>query len=411
MSTRSTVHRVARAIARRTAPARPPTSPIVKDAALTDIASTTSAASTGVAAATIDLVAAPPVVEEPSPRDDVRALQQLINAATAQRLEVDGIFGPKTKGAVQFLQRRLELPPTGEADAMTLALAVQRIEDSRRRRAAPRRFLLALPVPPAAGARPRRRQLLVDVPTQMFIGRELDENGLAGYEPETLAVFLAALARRPQGTVLDVGANIGVFSMLAAALSDWEVVAFEPTPELAVAARRVAEANSLRFTVEEVALGRESGSATFYLSDVTDASNSLAAGFRPSTRSLLVPVETLDDWSARTGIVPDVIKIDTETTEPDVLHGARGLLREHRPWLLCEVLPGHREEDLLAELVPLGYTWHHIRDGEPLEATTELDATDPNRNWLFTPEPLDAAFLGEVDAWRRALAGLDERIP
>jgi FkbM family methyltransferase len=402
------VQRVARAVARRTAAA----------AAAAAARSARSAQSVGKAAAVTNpatdpsasgAAGAPPAAapkEKPLPRDYVRALQRLLNAATAQRLTVDGVFGPKTKGAVQFLQRRLELPATGEPDAMTLALGVQRVEDNRRKREAPRRFLLALPQPPAVDAPPRRRQLLVDVPTQMFIGRELHENGLAGYEPETLAVFLAALARRPRGTVLDVGANIGVFSMIAAALSDWQVIAFEPTPELAAAARRVAEANGLNYTVEEIALGRESGSATFYLSDVTDASNSLAAGFRPSTRSLLVPVETLDDWSARTGIVPDVIKIDTETTEPDVLAGARGLLREHRPWLLCEVLPGHRREDLMAELEPLGYTWHHIRDGKPLEPTTVLDATDPDRNWLFTPEPLDAEFVAQVDAWGEALVRL-----
>ncbi|MDQ1715119.1 MAG: hypothetical protein QOC60_1064 [Frankiaceae bacterium] len=347
-----------------------------------------------------------PADQDLTPRPEVRALQGIINNATAQRLTVDGVFGPKTKAALQFLQKRLGLPETGEPDTMTLVLAHARIEDSRRKRAASRRFILQLPKSPSPTAPPRRRHLLVDVPAHMFIGRELEEGGLAGYEPETLAVFLAALARRGDGVVLDVGANIGVFAMLAGALSDWRVFGFEPTPELAAAARRVAEANSLQITMEEVALGRETGVATFYLSDVTDASNSLAAGFRPSTKHLVVPVEALDEWSARTGMVPQLIKIDTETTEPDVLAGSRALLHAHRPWLLLEVLPGHRRQDLIDELSPLGYSWYHIIDGEPLLATDTLTPTDPNRNWLFTPEPIDDAFLADVDAWRAALAAL-----
>ena len=356
-----------------------------------------------------------------TPRAEVRALQGIINNATAQRLTVDGVFGPKTMAALIFLQKRLGLPETGEPDAMTLVLAHGRIEDSRRKRAAARRFILQLPQPPAQdqsaqdqpaqdqpvqAAPARRRQLLIDVPAHMFIGRELEEGGLAGYEPETLAVFLGAMARSTEGIVLDVGANIGVFAMLAGALTDWRVFGFEPTPELAAAARRVAEANSLQITMEEVALGRETGAATFYLSDVTDASNSLAAGFRPSTKSLLVPVETLDEWTTRTGMVPNLIKIDTETTEPDVLAGGRELLRKHRPWLLLEVLPGHRREDLITELTPLGYSWYHIIDGQPLAVTDALTPTDPNRNWLFTPEPIDAAFVANVDAWRAALSAL-----
>jgi hypothetical protein len=70
------------------------------------------------------------------------------------------------------------------------------------------------------------------------------------------------------------------------------------------------------------------------------------------------------------------------------------------------VLPGHRRQDLIDELSPLGYSWYHIIDGEPLLATDTLTPTDPNRNWLFTPEPIDDAFLADVDAWRAALAAL-----
>ena len=46
--------------------------------------------------------------------------------------------------------------------------------------------------------------------------------------------------------------------------------------------------------VEELALGREAGTATFFLSDRSDSSNSLAEGYRESSRQLDVTVETLE---------------------------------------------------------------------------------------------------------------------
>jgi FkbM family methyltransferase len=336
----------------------------------------------------------------------VVALQQLLNRATAARLTVDGVLGPVTRAAVATLQRRLELPRTGEADPLTLVLAQARIEDGYRRQDAPRRFLLDLPTAPEADAPPRRRHLLIEVAASLFIPRVLEERGLAGYEPETLACFLAVLSARPDGVFLDVGANVGLFSVLAASLSDWRVVGFEPTPRLAAGARQICRSNSLDVRLEELALGRETGAATFYLSDVSDCSNSLAAGFRPATSTLVVPVERLDEWAARTGCVPDLIKIDTETTEPDVLAGGREVLRRDRPWLLCEVLPGHRTQELIDELAPLGYSWYHIQDDGPLTAATDLDATGPGRNWLFAPEPVTPAFQDAVTAWRKALAAL-----
>src|SRR6185503_3305785 len=53
---------------------------------------------------------------------------------------------------------------------------------------------------------------------------------------------------------------------------------------------------------------------------------------------------------------PVIMKIDTETTEPDVLAGARRLLASARPIIIVEVLPGHHvEERLHQELATAGY--------------------------------------------------------
>ena len=101
------------------------------------------------------------------------------------------------------------------------------------------------------------------------MGRRLEQAGLAGYEPDTLACFLAAIQESGSQPVFDVGANIGVFSWLASALTPATVVAFEPTPDLTVQMRSICAANSLGVVVEEMALGAAPGTAELHLSDST----------------------------------------------------------------------------------------------------------------------------------------------
>lgn len=252
---------------------------------------------------------------------------------------------------------------------------------------------------------PEGGTLRVEAGRRLRIPRLLQEQGLRGHEANTLACMLAATDGRSSGTLFDVGANVGVFSLLACRLGGWTAVAFEPTPKVAATARRLAELNSCAVRVEELALGREAGSATFYLSRRSDASNSLNPEFREAKDSLTVPVETLDGYCARTGRVPDLIKIDTESTEADVLAGATEVLRSHRPWLFVEVLHTALGSEIAAVLAPHGYHAHPIRDTLPPAPSTVVEGIGQwQRNWLFSPDPLDAAYGKRTLAWAEAIA-------
>ncbi len=277
-------------------------------------------------------------------------------------------------------------------------------------RPAPAERVVHLHVPltaPDDGTAPTARQIVLTAPTAMYVPKQLGRTGLAGYEPHALECFLALTETAGPGSVLDIGANVGLYGLLAAAVGDRDVRAFEPTPDLAGVARATATANGLDLVVEELALGHEAGTATFFLSDRTDSSNSLAQGFRQSSRQLEVTVDTLDAYCARTGIVPAVLKVDTETTEPDVLAGAERTIAEHRPWILCEVLVGRRTGDLAAVMAPHGYTWYHLNDDEPQPVDSlDGDPTYANLMYLFAPEPVGPAFWARVRAWRQAIAGV-----
>jgi FkbM family methyltransferase len=279
-----------------------------------------------------------------------------------------------------------------------------------------RSFALALPEPPDFGRvsrllRLRRHQpqggsLKIEAEWDQSIPRELESVGLAGYEAETLACFLAGMRFAPGGWMYDVGANVGIYALLARRYSRRPVVAFEPTPEAAATAHRVSRQNGLQFIVEELALGAEKGTATLYMSDRSDASNSLAPGFRASSASLTVAVETVDGYVARTHRRPGLLKIDTETTEPDVIRGAANTIRAYRPWLILEVLFNRRESDLADALAAHAYRGFRITDTLPWKAEEEIrgDPEYANRNWLFTPQEPPHAFWSAVESWRRAIA-------
>ena len=272
-----------------------------------------------------------------------------------------------------------------------------------------RRFPLLLPQPPGS-KKTSPRALDLTVPSDTSIPRALALRGLAGYEPEALAVVLGLLGNFKEPTFFDIGANAGPFCLIASALTRANVYAFEPAPALAETLRRIRKDNGLKFDVEELAFGAESGRAELFLSTTSDASNSLRSDFRPHTSSVEVEVETLDGYCARTGRIPDVMKVDTESTEPEVLRGARSMLEKNRPWIICEVLAGRTENALEKVFAPLDYHWYQIGKGARLEERSIIsgDPTHAMRDWLFAPTTLDPNQTDAVGAW---FGSLSECVP
>ncbi|MUL39776.1 FkbM family methyltransferase [Streptomonospora sp. PA3] len=271
-----------------------------------------------------------------------------------------------------------------------------------------RRFDLALPR--RAGWGPAvPASLRVTAPGDYLVPLRLQHSGLAGYEPETLACFLAALEYARPGAVLDVGANVGLYAALAAARSRRRVYAFEPAPRIADTAQAIARENGLGVEVVRLALSNHSGTGALRLSPVADTANALAADARPLLGRVPVAVETLSHWRERAGAAPAVVKIDTVGTEPDVIAGALEVLRRFRPWVFCEVRPDHGvEERLMALLEPFGYCWYHLCGDPPypLRAVIAGRAPDPaQRMWLFAPEPVPERVWDTARAWYGSLPG------
>ncbi len=240
----------------------------------------------------------------------------------------------------------------------------------------------------------KQRTLRVELAKRFNVPRRLQQSGLSDYEPFTLATVLAALDQTSEPAFLDVGANVGVFSWLVAGVTGRPCVAFEPVPALRAAAQKVIEANGLSVRCEASAMSKAPGRAKFYISAKSDCSNSLRAGFRRADEEIEVELDTLDRYVPANDLRPGVIKIDTESTEPDVLQGAETVLAQLRPWVICEVLAGRTEEALMEVMRPHGYAFYQINDQDVLTRSDRIVGDDSYRfvNWLFAPVPLDSDF-------------------
>lgn len=163
---------------------------------------------------------------------------------------------------------------------------------------------------------------------------------------------------KPGSSVWDIGANVGVFGVAAAARAGagGRVLCVEPDVWLAGLVQRSAHAQpqtSARINVLTAAVSEKAGVAAFLVAERGRASNSLeSAGGRSQSggarHRLYVPTVTADAIVETWG-KPDLVKIDVEGAEAFVLQAARGLLENVRPVIYCEV--GKEQADEVTALL------------------------------------------------------------
>lgn len=219
---------------------------------------------------------------------------------------------------------------------------------------------------------PNRRLLRLWSQGDDWISNQVFWRGWSGYEPETAPLFFD-LARRASVT-LDVGAYVGYFSLLAGhANPEGRVFAFEPMPAIFQRLEQNIRLNQLtNVECSPCAVAAADGEAEFFhLSGGLPSSSSLSRpimGYGDHVLATKTPVIRLDSFAAQAGIRRvDLLKIDTEGTEPDVLRGMTEILARDRPKIVCEVLKGRGSEEALEEILrPLGYRFYLLTPEGPV---------------------------------------------
>lgn len=154
-------------------------------------------------------------------------------------------------------------------------------------------------------------------------------------------------------TVVDIGANTGVFSLLASRLvgQHGRVIAVEPEPRNYACLVENVTFNALAnvFPIQ-CALGAGRGTLSLSLSDETSGQHS--AVMPRGDKHIEVAMTTLDSLCTEHGIDRlDFLKIDVEGYEPQVLDGGRDCIARFRPTIAVAAYHFPEHEELLPAII------------------------------------------------------------
>ena len=224
------------------------------------------------------------------------------------------------------------------------------------------------------------------------------------YEPTTGTVIAALLEEG--ATMVDVGANVGYFTLLGASRvgAHGRVYAFEPIPNTR---KRLLENLALNrtgnVTVMDAALSDEAGELEMYEGPAGHNGLSSLRPLEHSARKIQVQVSRLDDMAQDWPRI-DLIKIDVEGAEHKALLGMNALLSRDQPHIVIELTDsflrqfGHSSNDLTAWLEALGYHAYRIDENALIPFSAPIPGDWPDQfNALFTAGPLPPKLRGSLE--------------
>ncbi len=224
-----------------------------------------------------------------------------------------------------------------------------------------------------------------------FIGRGLFLCGV--YEEDILRPFKYLI--KPGDRVIDVGANIGFFTLVAGRLcgSEGKVFSFEASPEIFEILKHNVEINEkANIVLHQCAVGDKNGEAQFHPPNRKNMGmGSLRKLEGGKERAVLVPLRRLDELDSDLHSI-SLIKIDVEGAEPMVLAGARRILERDKPLIIMELTDefskqlGSSSQEAVNLLQDLGYSMFLIEAGfheiktAPREQTNLFCVPNDQRN-------------------------------
>lgn len=184
----------------------------------------------------------------------------------------------------------------------------------------------------------------------------------------------------PGGVAYDIGANIGIHTLLLSRLvgRQGQVYAFEPVPALYDRLCENVRLNPGLPAARPVllALGDRSGTSAFYTGHHVAAGH-LAASGPEDGDCIVVPTTKLDEFVyGDHHAPPGFIKIDVEGAEGSVLAGAEQVLSYARPIVMVDLHSPAQDRAVGDSLTRAGYVAYRTGDGSRVQSL--------NRGW---PDP------------------------
>lgn len=213
------------------------------------------------------------------------------------------------------------------------------------------------------------------------IENELFWNGLEeGWEKVSIDIWKKL--SKEANCILDIGANTGIYSLVAASInSEAEVFAFEPVKRTAALFKtNVALNPSLNIKLFELAVSNNNGTATFYdLPTSSQYSASLNEDMLASFSNRIsydVSVIKLDDLEELKNKKIDLIKLDVEMHEPEAIEGMIEIIKANEPTFLIEILTPEIGEKVALLLESIDYCCFSIDEHNTPKYLKEITQSD-----------------------------------
>ncbi len=180
---------------------------------------------------------------------------------------------------------------------------------------------------------------------------------------------------REGDTIFDIGANIGLISILLAKGENGgqsQIHSFEPEPRNFRQLGNNIGLNNLKAQIHphQLALGATEGQVELHIRGSEGEGRHSIASSKGATGAISVELTTMSNFCAREQVQPDIIKIDVEGAEGQVLAGMEGLLQQAAPaHVFLEVHP-KGDGDLMPDgstiqdwMLARGYelAWNNVR--------------------------------------------------
>jgi FkbM family methyltransferase len=201
-----------------------------------------------------------------------------------------------------------------------------------------------------------------------WLGRHIYVTG--EYEPGTTRIFKKLLRRGD--TAIDIGANIGYFTLLAGRCvgDSGKVIAFEPIAEVRRQLEENVRLSGLKNTIiRSEAVFSESGTRDFFQGPTDHVGVSSLRTLDDCSGIRRVTTVRLDDVLADEPKIT-LIKLDVEGAECHALEGMVSCLERHRPDLIVEITDrylqsmGRSAEQLYKLLGQFGYRAYLVGDDD-----------------------------------------------
>ena len=218
------------------------------------------------------------------------------------------------------------------------------------------------------------------------------------YEKEAVITWEAFITAG--SNVMDIGANIGYYSVVAASKGA-QVYSFEPATKTANAFKENILLNKFKNVhFFQVALSSHNKQQNLYLSQPDNSGmTSLAAPEDFSGLIEMVNTLTLDEWFAlHNPTSVDCIKIDVEGAEMEVLKGASGVLEKYQPVVFIEII------NELLQKFGSGYIEMYLFFESMGYQAYEISAPKKLRRLLKPTEDYTIVFIPPGFKWPNAIA-------